>query len=246
MNERPIIFNSEMVRAILDGRKTQTHRVMKPQPEPNPNEPGNHSWPCSSVRSMVDVEGFLINDYDSTIAPSFCPFGSLRDRLWVRETWADVNSAEGPALLYKADDEIRFWQDFCEEFGPDFGAGPSMDYEKYPGDYTMWWTDLLNGAPDHRWKPSIYMPKWASRIKLLIKNIRVERLQDISKEDAIAEGIEPITQVESMRISGWKCYQGGAGYVNPVDAFKSFWESISGADSWGFNPWVWVIEFERI
>ena len=183
VKERPILFNAEMVRAVRAGRKTQTRRVIK----------GAEDVDCWTEleRYPPVFRGCWSND-DETAHASMdleCPYGCAGDRLWVRETWADVNSEMGPSIAYRADGDIRGWEEFSETFGEDYGAGPSMDYESYPGDYVMWWSDLLNGEPDHKWKPSIHMFRWASRINLRIKDIRVERIQDISNADAIAEGI---------------------------------------------------------
>ena len=118
-----------------------------------------------------------------------CPYGQPGDLLWVKEKWADVNTEDGPALMYEADLELVNWQDFCVKKGKDYGAGPSMNYDKYPGDYSMWWSDLLRGEPEHKWKAPRSMPKWASRITLKIKDIRVERLQYITTKGIIAEGL---------------------------------------------------------
>lgn len=111
------------------------------------------------------------------------------DVLYVRETWADVHSEEGPALLYRADSCVRSWHEWCVERGPDYGAGPSMNYDRYPGNYTMWWYDLLAGEPDHSWRSPLHMYRWASRITLVVTATRVEPLQDIPADDAMAEGI---------------------------------------------------------
>lgn len=202
MKLRPILFSGEMVRAILDGRKTQTRRVLKP------------SW--SRCLDLTDPD-------DRARAVEQCPYGVPGDRLWVRETWADVNSSEGPALLYRADGGMRTWHEFSETFGPDYGAGPSMDYVAYPGEYVMWWSDLLAGEPDHRWRPSIYMPRWASRLTLEVTEVRVERVQEVSEEDARAEG------------------------VGTREQFIDLWGSINMKRGYGWakNPWVWVVSFRR-
>ena len=167
MKERPIIFKGEMVKAILDGRKTQTRRV---------------------VKNVEDLTVFFRDDKFG--CPFKCPYGKPGDRLWVRETWADVNTSEGPAICYRADGDVQII-----------------------------------------WRSSIYMPRWASRITLKILDIRVERLQDISEKDAIAEGIQP------------------SDYAKPKAAFMRLWDSINAkkpGKSWKDNPWVWVIEFSRV
>ena len=193
MKERPILFNGEMVRAILSGRKTQTRRIMKDQPEVIPPEdecgvPGY--WiPCHAGKTMVRNDMMKIA----------CPLGMRGDQLWVRETWARYNiDQDSHDMAYRATK-------------PD---------------------DWPEGG---RWRPSIHMPRWASRINLLITGVRVERLNDISQEDAKSEGC---------------CYGRGGGVpdlaVSPADHFPTLWESIYGIKSWAANPWVWVIEFERV
>lgn len=122
MKERPILFSGPMVRAILDGSKTQTRRVINPQPV----WVGEPSIPFKT--DDCDPKG-IIN----------CPYGLVGDRIWVRETWADVNTPEGPAICYRSDGSYQSWKDFSTKFGPDYGAGRSMDYDSYPGEYCMWW-----------------------------------------------------------------------------------------------------------
>ncbi|WP_395490861.1 morphogenetic protein [Cedecea davisae] len=199
MKERGMIFNAEMVRAILDGLKTQTRRIMKPQPEKiepedECGEPGY--WiPFHAGRTMV-------RNGDMPIA---CPYGYVGERIWVRETFSTVPDHDEPAgcsaILYAADGN---W-------------------------------------PYGKWTPSIHMPRWASRITLEITGVRAERLNDISQEDAQAEGME---------LTGWRpTYSdpdSGGDYETPYDNFAALWESIYGEESWQANPWVWVIEFRVV
>lgn len=207
VKDRPILFSGEMVRAILDGRKTQTRRVIKPQPgypglarmvfENNPFAPSAlKGTPAENLRIAPDESVWLHEDSCGNVVgiQGKCPYGQPGERLWVRETFADVNSEDGPALAYKADGDVRTWHEFSKVFGKDYGAGPSFNYDAYPGDYTMWHTDLFNGEPDPAWKPSIHMPRWASRITLEVTDVRVERLQDISEADAIAEGLKRLSK----------------------------------------------------
>lgn len=207
MKERPILFNAEMVKAILSGRKTQTRRIMKRQPEPSKTREGDFWFSCDKMQTMVHVSDFLPGN--SIVMPdaheifsACCPIGAVGDQLWVRETFAS---------------------------GADFGESDVGYFYRAtdPG-----WDDNDTGA---RWRPSIHMPRWASRINLLITGVRVERLNDISQEDAKSEGC---------------CYGRGGGVpdlaVSPADHFPTLWESIYGIKSWAANPWVWVIEFERI
>ena len=221
IKERPIIFSGEMIRAILDDRKTQTRRVIKPQPGVGvvaqsvyPRPDGRYCW-------VLDATGVALSE------PFGCPFGKPGDMLWVKETWADVNSESGPALLYRSDGFMHFCAD---------DAYP-VEYERYPNcQFTMWCTDLVyreqrGCKSDHKWRSPIHMPRWASRIQLRITDVRVERVKDISEGDAYHEGVvlpEPELQT----------YYG---------EFKRLWESINGKKHpWWHNDWVWVVEFERI
>lgn len=264
MKEHPILFSGPMVQAILDGRKTQTRRVIQNPPISGDWLPAEKGWQTAGHSGIwwCDVSG---DDWDVVK----CPYGVPGDRLWVRETHATVNTAEGPALAYRADCCIRTWREFSETFGPDFGAGPSMDYAAYPGEYCMWWEDLLRGEPDHGWRPSIHMPRWASRITLEVTDVRVERLQEISAADVKAEGVKiPVSQDMNLllEISGkfppgqymsedllerWK--EGRV--VTPkgdvpddwyIAHFASLWDSINfKKHPWESNPWVWVVEFKQ-
>ena len=229
MTERGMIFNGEMVRAILDGRKTQTRRIMKVQPESNQlglllitdstrhSDIGKYHWAESNATGN-HVRSKLFS----------CPFGAVGDQIWVRETF------QGPLFDYELMDEYledssKFEKpEFCQ-YAADGGHRP--EYQDAD--------DNLR----HGWRPSIHMPRWASRILLEITDVRVERLNAISEEDARAEGI----------IDGG-CLNCGepepCGCANPepdaTDAFAYLWQSIYGQESWNANPWVWVISFERI
>lgn len=221
MKERGMIFNAEMVRALLDGRKTQTRRIMAPQPAddiercifPNPEAIG---WKSS-----------LRHKHGSTTA-HFCHYGKPGDRIWVRETF------QGPLFDYDLMDS------YCKDPTP--FEKPEFCVYKADGVPAPEFYD----ADDELhccWRPSIHMPRWASRILLEITDVRVERLNAISEEDARAEGI----------IDGG-CLNCGepepCGCANPepdaTDAFAYLWQSIYGQESWNANPWVWVISFERI
>lgn len=244
MTERGMIFNAEMVRAILDGRKTQTRRVMKVQPESNQlglllitdstkrSDIGKYHWAESNATGN-HVRSKLFS----------CPFGAVGDRIWVRETWAILGNEDGCCIdweekLCKADERsaARIYRASCEQRPGNYGLWSipdDADWKPHTKDYQY------EGA----WRPSIHMPRWASRILLEITNVRVERLNAISEEDARAEGI----------IDGG-CLNCGepepCGCANPepdaTDAFAYLWQSIYGQDNWNANPWVWVIEFERV
>ncbi|EDE2075756.1 hypothetical protein GBD53_20895 [Salmonella enterica] len=205
MKERGMIFNGEMVQAILDGKKTQTRRPANP-----------------STANLLDLQG----QYPHKKYNISCPFGAVGDRIWVRETY------QGPLFDYEhmesyLEDSSKFEKpEFCV-YRADGNPAP----EFYDAD------DNLHCG----WRPSIHMPRWASRILLEITDVRVERLNSISQEDAQAEGME---------LTGWRpTYSdpdSGGEVWTPYDNFAQLWESIYGEESWNANPWVWVIEFKRI
>lgn len=224
MKERPILFTGPMVRAILEGRKTVTRRVVKPQPD--------------FLGSMVDPNTPFKTLDAGLHARITCPYGEPGDRLWVRETWhvgkphdktapADILApllAEGRGItvLYTAGG----WQ----------SVGPAGREEPIYPDYQP--------LPDWAGKgrPSIHMPRWACRILLEITAVRVERLQDISEEQALAEGVrgEPCDHARQA------CADIGCWGDTAKGAFGFLWESLNGEGSWAENPWVWVVEFKRV
>jgi hypothetical protein len=203
MKWRPILFSGEMVRAILDGRKTQTRRVMKPQPS-------------AQVFQYCSFNGFYPALSDNEQAPNYneehrSPYGVAGDRLWVRE-----NGWERPDRTDKMMRE-----------GADTWPPYQYDVDDCDDDQLREWG----------WKrrPSIFMPRWASRIILEIVKVRVERVQDISEADAQAEGI-----TERTRLPG----------IEPLYAmtYAKLWNALNAKRGfgWDMNPWVWVIEFKRI
>lgn len=220
MKERPILFSGPMVRAILEGRKTQTRRVVKPQPFMVLSAADWHS------RAMSGVDPYGCRPMGSHVLEEMgatCPHGTVGDRLWVRETWSPSTSTIPLARVPKAD--------------------PRATY-----DVKIWYA-ASNDRPtwaETKWRPSIHMPRWASRIMLEITGVRVERLREISEEDAIAEGVSEIV------VPGIE-YGPYGDPVQPLDCsatdrdrFDHLWQSIHGAESWFANPWVWVIEFRRV
>lgn len=223
MTERGMIFNGEMVRAILDGRKTQTRRIMKVQPQPSKSRQGDFWFSSKKLESMVHVSDLApgnspIADCHLFFQEHCCPFGTVGDRIWVRETWAEAGAGAPDLKLYRAN----------------YPAHVPSHYENVPP------------AEDIRWTPSIHMPRWASRILLEITDVRVERLNSISEEDCWAEGIEAVdglfenTEIIDMALKIGCCFE------DSKPMFALLWQSIYGADSWQANPWVWVVEFKRI
>jgi hypothetical protein len=213
MNEKPIIFSGEMVRAILDGRKTQTRRVIKPQPPAGTFWDGNSNLFCYPDSTI----GIMRN----------CPYGAPGDLLWVRETWASVKELDNikPKELLGSNNTLPLW----------YRADNHPRFE----DEGIYFADC------GKWRPSIFMPRWASRITLRVTDVRVERVQDIDKKSAIAEGIQ-------WREAFPEGYTVGHDYdiraYDAVISFKKLWDRINGKRGYGWdvNPWVWVVEFELV
>lgn len=239
MKERGMIFNGEMVRAILDGRKTQTRRIMKVQPKPSKSRPGDFWFSSKKLESMVHVSDLApgnspIADYHLFIQEHCCPFGAVGDRIWVREAYRfpaslDDVSPTGVGEMAVATGYRKPWAPTFYEFTGTFSDG-WKGFETPP--------KVSNAG---KLRPSIHMPRWASRILLEITDVRVERLNAISQEDAQAEGME---------LTGWRpTYSdpdSGGEVMTPYDNFAELWSSIYGAENWQANPWVWVIEFKRV
>ncbi|SBK43382.1 morphogenetic protein [Klebsiella variicola] len=203
-----MIFNAEMVRALLSGRKTQTRRIIKPQPEAILSGRLSGKWLSRPLNGLLlpKIEDIAIH----------CPFGVVGDRIWVRETF------QGPLFDYDLMDS------YCKDPTP--FEKPEFCVYKADGVPAPEFYD----ADDELhccWRPSIHMPRWASRILLEITNVRVERLKSISDGDAIREGCS------TADMKSGDCV---------ADVFARLWASIYGDESWNSNPWVWVIEFKRI
>lgn len=247
MKERPILMNGAMVRATLASTKSQTRRIVNPQPS------NDHSWLgwCASSTQRAD-EGkavWSVGDGSRLQDPHRvrCPYGQPGDRLWVRETWR--STGDGGRADYLA----------------------PRDMQPHPV-----WYDADGAAPADqcagKTRVSIHMPRWASRILLEIVSVRVERLNDCSEADAKAEGVMQLDADDSPRPEtrtkeGWRLCPtcagtglrstlGAGGGVNfDVDCtdcdthlklYRHLWEAINGEGSWDANPWVWVVEFKRV
>jgi hypothetical protein len=210
--ELPILFTGPMVRAIIDGQKTQTRRLMKPQP-PSVEAVKNNAgidFGIFEQRSMpgtwaVSGPVWAVRDLMGIEPRWQCPYGVPGDRLWVRETWCPRSNG---ALI-------------MERIQTPFYAA-----------------DLKSEKPHGwRWRPSIHMPRWASRIMLEVTGVRVERLQDISSSDISAEGI---AYAEHQASCATECFA-------LREAWAALWDGINAKRApWADNPWVWVVEFQRV
>lgn len=222
MKERPILFTDAMVRAILEGRKTQTRRLVKPQPV-------GRIDPVFSYGSHGLEVAFGPENLRSDGGPKWWRhrYGSCGDYLYVRECWARFHiDQDSHELVYRADTKIG-------------DCIPTMV----------------------RWRPSIHMPRSVSRILLEVTGVRVERVQEITKDDAIAEGVTQRGNLYCMDwspvgkpLAGMETVQGEPYLItdeyiandNPGGAFATYWDNINGDASWDANPWVWVVEFKRL
>ncbi|KKY51493.1 hypothetical protein AAY86_18575 [Pseudomonas amygdali pv. tabaci str. ATCC 11528] len=222
--ERPILFSAPMVRAILEGRKTVTRREVKK--------------PAALDCLAAGFEpAFLALPGNADLSP----YGRAGDPLWLRETWSDVNLQGAPGIAYRADGDVRDLMEDASFLNED-GAFNYDDPRSKPYQFACWSEDLLGGK-EGRWRPSIHIPRWASRILLEITDVRVERLQDISEDQAKAEGIRLYT--DHAELGEWWHVDGIETYsADPRKSFELLWTSVGG--DWNANPWVWVVEFKRV
>ena len=233
MKERPILMSAPMVRALLDGSKTQTRRIMKPQPSSGFLARGIHSivpqWPHQ------DGVRWFMRDGMSELVKS--PHGGPGDRLWVRETFYAWGRWETRFNAQKSRDEWHF-VDMTLDSGRVYSYAATS---AHPGPKGL---KRSGGVAPAWWKrPAIFMPRAASRINLEVTDVRVERLQAISEADAIAEGC---TQNHNGYFwGGPHAVSGLKQMATAVSAYRDLWESINGPGSWDANPWVWVIEFRK-
>lgn len=242
MKEKPILFSAPMVLALLEGRKTQTRRIVKPSIVQHIEFMGGNGedptefdfvglkygqWRSDSGKEMPAEWLIYCTEYPEEGAiPIGHGYGAVGDRLWVREAWRAHDAFDhhpprdipaGQLLIFEADG----------------------DKETFPG--------------TGKYRPPMFMPRWASRINLEIVGVRVERLQDISEADARAEGCiteEIISGYDNQPIQVPKeipdeSGKGMVGWENCRDWYADLWESLNGPDSWDANPWVWVIEFRK-
>lgn len=207
VSTKPILFSGTMVRAIIDGRKTQTRRVIALSEFGKSTTPG-FDWHFRDRRGRW-------NDVSMERLLQMCPYGAPGDRLWVRETWATTAQA---------------------------GDHKSDAYAVYRATDPDWETMI-----GWKWRPSIYMPRWASRITLEVTTVRVERVQDISDADAVAEGIMCGSKIGKDAF-GWYADSDRAVRHNaPAHALRALWDEINAKRGYGWdaNPWVWAVEFKK-
>jgi hypothetical protein len=200
IHNRPILFSAPMVQALLAGKKTQTRRVVKPQPTHCPERRMTFDQPNGIGTAEIPADYWRMGK--GKLARVDCPFGNVGDGLWVRETWCVGYPGTRDPILYRA------------------------SYE---------------GGAEHTWKPSIHMLRMDSRILLEITDIRVERVQDISEKECLAEGTAALTYRSASA--------GIEVHFTPKQNFGSLWDSIYGnrqGCSWQANPWVWAITFKMV
>ena len=221
MKEHPILMNGAMVRATLAGAKTQTRRIIKPPPAPaalgegQASTIGGENGGRSAAGNEVPLQEVIW--HTRTGKTLSCPHGQPGDRIWVRETWR--STGDGGRADYMAPRNMQPHQVWYEADG----AAPESE---------------CTGKT----RTSIHMPRWASRILLEIVSVRVERLNDCSEADALAEGVkgEPC---DHIRLS---CEEIGCCGPTAKGMYAALWNQINGASAWAANPWVWVIEFKRV
>ncbi|MBV4478736.1 hypothetical protein [Pseudomonas khavaziana] len=221
VKEWPILFSAPMVRAILEGRKTVTRRAVKPQPEVRMVD---MIGPMLTFKNKRGGHWLYPNAKAQIIAD--CPYGKPGDRLWVRETFIDLR---GTGVEHRPDP-----------------AGPLQRYAYAADCRPRSHSDEARKDFGLKYKPSIHMPRVACRILLEITDVRVERLQDISEDQAKAEGVRLMRDGSDT----WVSREGPGNLVTPwptaKEAFSDLWNSINGPHAWVANPWVWAVSFKRV
>lgn len=223
MKELGIQFSAPMVRAILDGRKTQTRRIV------DFSKIGPSIWIPDSTEIFARGDKFQaeLKRFNVRSEPFGCKYGPPGRRLWVRETWrvagefADMTVAEIKAMF----------------FDPGIALKDKLQFRADGKPY--------DGTDADDWRPSIFMPRFASRINLEVTEIRVERLQDISESDCLAEGIESVDGMFDVEIYAM-AKRIGVSFEDSKPTYACLWESINGPGSWDANPFIWVISFKVI
>lgn len=225
MKERPILFSAPMVRALLAGTKTQTRRVIKDQ---QIGERFCDMRPEGAYLEWLGTPscGTGVWDVPEYSGIAKVPFGVVGDLLWVREAHA----------FSVVDHEGRDWRDDPENWDVIYRADPVQP--------AGGWRDSDGKVIPPPWRPSIHMPRWASRITLEVTGVRVERLQDIRPRDILAEGAVERPHVDQFGRNPVSRFDGKV-YLDLRSLWAAGWNQINGPGSWDANPWVWVIEFRR-
>jgi len=218
MKERPILFSDRRVRALLSGQQSQTRRIMKSQSFGPVQD--NHEG-CYGIDVMRNhLQGNRVVNLEDL--RHHCPYGQPGDKLWVRETW------RGPVVA--PEEMVKYQREPL--------AFKKSQYCRYQADSGLYGQD--DAQPHSGWQAGIHMPRWASRIDLRITRLRVEKIQDISDADILAEGV----QFDNHFLNNFFTMQKDT--VSPKEAYLKAWTQQYGSTSWEVNPWVWVIDFERV
>ena len=237
IKERPILFSGPMVRAILDGRKTQTRRILKKQPQSHHWEilPGYEFFSklLETTKGLACRFSHCLNGREDEPLWVNCPYGKVGDRLWVRENYRLYLRGRGDSPGF----------DRVITYPVNITRG---DCTLVPSDWFDWFDSKEKSKRSFSLRPSIHMPRFASRILLEITDIRVERLQDINEEDAQKEGVYKL-----WCDTGWNRYGVDAGDIllnnkTARGCFRMLWEWIHDEKSWDSNPFVWVVSFKPI
>lgn len=229
MKEIPILFSTPMVQAILEDRKNQTRRICKPQPVYDEDS------------GYVYIGNVMFDIHDKWDIPMYLKNNArweIGDILWVKETFFALGKWENNGTTKTGKQKYRF-RDLTKKMGREYmylvNSDKPAEVETKKDGLIHWYK-----------RPSIFMPRIASRIKLKVTNVKVERVQDITEEDAIAEGINEDHFETAVNLYNY-CGAGYTDYMPPAKyTYMQLWESINGKGSWDVSPWVWVIEFEKL
>lgn len=218
MADIPILFSAPMVRALLAGRKTQTRRILKPQPQTFKVVEDGVEQECEVAIAHLAGDRRPRLRVGCAITVQEIPYAK-GDRLWVRETHALV-----PATAYR------------HSHGVQHTVNPADTYEA-----AIYREGFDRSSGGIRWRPSIFLHRWASRLTLIVTDVRLQRLQDITEADAVAEGIEWVTRTSSGEF--YRNYQNPGCPMMPYGSFRSLWEHLNGTEAWAANPWVAAVTF---
>ncbi len=236
VSEKPILFQADMIEGIQDFRKTRTRRTAGlKEINKNPDEWIFKGWEIGTGA------GYAAFERDGVVKNVGCPYGFPGHQLWVRETWAPVNHNGLEAIAYRAD---HYLYDLPKDIYFNF-----LDPVPENWLFDICANDLLTGS-EKGWRPSIYMPRWVSRLQLGITDIKVQRLQNITEEDAMAEGIisGEVIDRDFSREAGTESKSVMFLDYDVISLFHDLWDSINKKKGlgWDINPYVWVVEFDLL